>query len=426
MTEGTTLAFVTESYPYAAAVEDTFVEPELPYLRAAFESVVLIPTRMEGSRATPPADIEIDDDLARFLSDNSARFWLIARALISRLFWRDVISRPALLSSPRALRRLVGTVAKAELTKVWFGRWLQSRSLDPAQVVAYTFWCDQATVGLALLGSRRPDLVVVSRAHGSDLYAERHEPPYLPCRSFTLAHLVRLFPDSERGARYVSERYPSFAARCEVSRMGVRDPGFLTKGSPRGRCSLVSCSLIVPIKRVDLILKGLTRAAQLRPDIKFSWHHFGDGPLKAALEEEARTGLPDNAKAHFPGYPGLADLMRFYETQPVDAFLNASVSEGTPVAIMEAASCGIPLIATAVGGNPEIVSPTNGALLSANPSPDEVAGALLALIQDREGNAALRDASRRVWRTKYNAATTYAAFAQRLVELRAGGGNSLS
>ena len=89
-------------------------------------------------------------------------------------------------------------------------------------------------------------------------------------------------------------------------------------------------------------------------------------------------------------------------------FLNASVSEGTPVSVMEAISCGIPVIATAVGGNPEIVSEVNGLVVSPDPTPGEIAAAMIGLIDAPEAAAAKRQGSRRVWESRYNARPTTA------------------
>jgi colanic acid/amylovoran biosynthesis glycosyltransferase len=180
----------------------------------------------------------------------------------------------------------------------------------------------------------------------------------------------------------------------------------------------VSCSRMVPVKRVDLILRAVDRAARSRPDLRFDWHHFGDGPLNLSIQELASTILGPNATAHFRSYSSIDELFSFYRTQPVDVFLNASISEGTPVSVMEAISCGIPIIATAVGGNPEIVSDLNGMLVGPNPAPEEIASAILALIDRPDRAAAKRQGSRHVWMSKYNADANYAAFARLLVELR--------
>ena len=75
------------------------------------------------------------------------------------------------------------------------------------------------------------------------------------------------------------------------------------------------------------------------------------------------------------------------------------------------------MLATAVGGNTEIVSTRNGYLVGANPEPRELAEAILDL-HDHPNDAAMKRAeSHEVWRTRYNADTNYAAFAAQLAAL---------
>lgn len=111
--------------------------------------------------------------------------------------------------------------------------------------------------------------------------------------------------------------------------------------------------------------------------------------------------------------------MLHYKEKSVDLFVNLSTTEGgAPVSIQEATSCGIPIIATNVGGNPEIVSERNGILLDQNPTPDEVAQALLKICDNPEMASKMRKESRRVWEESYNAEVNFRAFAQRLREIR--------
>jgi glycosyltransferase involved in cell wall biosynthesis len=107
-------------------------------------------------------------------------------------------------------------------------------------------------------------------------------------------------------------------------------------------------------------------------------------------------------------------VLKHYRDNPVDVFVNVSESEGLPVSIMEAQSFGIPVVATAVGGVPEIVNDTTGHLLDANPGPDDVAQAVWRL--------ASRSAEARVqitqhWRERFSAETNYAAFVRSLCRL---------
>ncbi len=418
-TADVTLLLLTGSFPYRLAMEDTFIKPELPLLREVFRRVILVPARTEGSRAGAVDGIEVDETFARQMSSGSAPRALLGRGAFSRLTRREVSVHPSLLLEPRAMRLLVGYSARAEITRRWLFEFLARSGRSVESLVAYSFWCDHVATGLALAKIEAPRLVAVSRAHGTDVYPERHDPPYLPSRSFTYRHLDGVFPDSERAAEYLRAHYPEAASKCEVARMGVRDPGFRSEPSAPGNLSVVSCSLIAAVKRLDLIAKAIASAARQRPDLQFEWHHFGEGDLLSSVEGLARSILPSNVTARFPGYPGTAALMDFYRTHPIDVFMNASASEGTPVAVMEAISCGIPVLATAVGGNTEIVSDTNGALVAADASPEQIGAALLAVGAHTEANRARRIGSREVWMRKYDAEVNFRDFARKLQSLRA-------
>ncbi len=106
--------------------------------------------------------------------------------------------------------------------------------------------------------------------------------------------------------------------------------------------------------------------------------------------------------------------MKFYQKNPADVFINVSSTEGTPVSVMEAASCGIPIIATSVGGNPEIVSERNGILLNPDLTADEIAKAILTVLDHPETATSKRKGSRAVWMERYNADANFRAFAERL------------
>jgi glycosyltransferase involved in cell wall biosynthesis len=127
--------------------------------------------------------------------------------------------------------------------------------------------------------------------------------------------------------------------------------------------------------------------------------------------------MPSNVTASLPGYPGLDEVMRFYRREPVDVFVNASSSEGTPVAVMEALSCGIPILATAVGGNPELVAKGNGVLVDPGSSPQQLGDALSRLVQDGE-QTPMGHLSFELWRERYDASRNYEDFADSLTRMR--------
>jgi len=410
------LLLFTSTFPYDNGGEQTFLSRELDYLKKAFDRVILVPRMCDGNRLAVVDGIEVDESLAAFI--NSNRINTFFHAVFSLNLYKDIIRRPSILFHQDPLKRLIKFTATADLTRLWVENWLERSDIHARSCLFYTYWFDDIAMGIGLAKHRYPEIRLVSRAHGFDLYEERHAFNYWPCRPAALALLDRLFLDSETGRQYISQRYPQFVNKYSTGLLGVSPAGFITSRSNDGVFRIISCSMIVPVKRVDLILEGIAHAARQNPGIRFEWHHFGNGITRSALQEYANTASPSNMSVHLPGYSTPQDLFQFYKTHPVDVFINVSRSEGTPVSVMEAMSCGIPVIATAVGGNQEIVSPKNGYLLPPTPSTEEIAAALLEMQADSETVTQKRMESYSTWQDKYNADTNFQSFTQSLHQVR--------
>jgi glycosyltransferase involved in cell wall biosynthesis len=300
----------------------------------------------------------------------------------------------------------------------WVRRFMaENQSLEWGGVF-YTWWADACTVGIGLAKRRFPGLVAVSRAHSADLYTAGLVPPYQPCRGTMYSQLDRLYPDSERGAAYVRDQFRWFAERCIPARQGVMDPGFQTAPSADEVFRIVSCSFVIPRKRVGLLARGLILASLRRPSRQFEWTHIGDGPQRTEVEQALAEASRPNLASRFPGMLSPKEMFEFYRTHAIDLFVNVSEQEGTPVSLMEAASCGMPMLATAVGGNVEVVSKDVGNLLAEDADENAVADAVLALMDDPAGLLRRRQAARRCWEAKYDAAANYQRFADELIALR--------
>jgi glycosyltransferase involved in cell wall biosynthesis len=392
-----TLVVSPESYPYDVAKEQSFLEPELPYLRQAFDRVIVVPQQMGGQRVPLPDGIELDESYAREVRALSTRRQLVYAAR-SGLIARELLSRRRELMAPAALRRLVAFAGRAWHAAEWVRR-------SAPDATCYTFWWGPTSLGFALAG--RPTF---TRAHGFDLYEERHAPPYLPCRAVSLRRLRGVFPDSDKGRDYLLHRYGARAAQVETARLGLTDPKVTCQPSGDGALHVVSCSLLVPVKRLDRLIDGL---AAISADQRVVWTHFGTGELQAPLEAQAKARLGANVSWRFAGYSTQSELFAWYASNPVDAFVNVSASEGTPVAIIEAVACGIPVLATAIGGNPEIATAANGLNLAADPTPADIAAALMRFRPSAQSGE-WRTGSRRVWAEKYDAQRNYGRFAYTL------------
>jgi glycosyltransferase involved in cell wall biosynthesis len=340
---------------------------------------------------------------------------MIQLALASRSFFPEIQNHLSILLYPSKILKLILFSSRVELTRQWITNFIKTQGIDPNNCILYSYWFDHAATGLTMVRQEFPVIRVVSRAHGYDIYEEYYYPYYWPYRSETLGNLDMLFFASDAGKNYFRDRYPEFISKFETAHLGIDDPGFISTPSDDGVFRIISCSYIVPVKRLGLLLDGIAAAARQRPEQKFEWIHFGDGKGRKSLERKIARNFPSNSRGHLLGYVPNPKIMQYYKDYPSDVFVNVSETEGgAPISIQEAISCGIPIVATSVGGNPEIVSEKNGLLLGPDPTPEEIATALLKICDNPLLSAEMRKESRRVWQESYNADVNFRSFAERL------------
>ena len=413
------LVLFTGSYPYDSAGEQTFLEREIHYLTMYFDRILLIPRSAKGNRISIPSSVDVEKGFATYYRENINLVSIISNAINSIYFRQELLEKLQLFVQPFKLAKLFLYSGRAALVTKWFKEWLKDHPAFHEKTLLYTYWFDEITTGVSTVKHEYPQLNLVSRAHGYDIYEEDYFPYYWPLRRETLGLMDKLFLASYNGRDYFRKRYPELSDLFETAHLGTEEPGFTSKASSDGVFRIVSCAHILPLKRMDLLCEGIAHAAKSRPEQTFEWHHFGDGKGRSTLQKLAANLFPPNAAGNFPGYVPNREIMEHYKEKPVDVFVNLSTTEGgAPVSIQEAISCGIPVIATNVGGNPDIVSERNGILLNPNPTPKEVAEAIIKMSDTPELTRQMKKESRLVWEESYNAEVNFCNFAERLVAIR--------
>lgn len=130
---------------------------------------------------------------------------------------------------------------------------------------------------------------------------------------------------------------------------------------------------MVPVKRHQDLIDAFARIAGLHSDARLVL--VGRGPLEADLRARvARHGLVDRVIFHGEERD-MASLLPL-----LDAFVLASSTEGLSNAILEAMACGLPTIATAVGGNTELLEAGVTGFLVPPRAPDQIALAMEELL----------------------------------------------
>jgi len=134
---------------------------------------------------------------------------------------------------------------------------------------------------------------------------------------------------------------------------------------------------LVPIKDPGTLLQAFSAVRRDVPSARLIV--VGDGELRGSLERLAGSlGLGDSAV--FLGWR--TDLSTIYSS--IQVLVLSSLSEGTPVALIEAMAAGKPVVATAVGGVPDIVADGSSGVLVTPANPAALAEAMTRLAQHPE------------------------------------------
>jgi glycosyltransferase involved in cell wall biosynthesis len=209
------------------------------------------------------------------------------------------------------------------------------------------------------LGRVSDCLIGVSRATVDDLIRLGVAPP----EKF---RAVPLGLDLERFER-ATEGERATAAETFRRDVGVRN----------GEMLLTSVSRLVPTKRLEVLLRAVARLRAEDAPVRLAV--VGDGECRPALEELTdELGLRDTVT--FVGY--MQDVTSV--AAAADIATLSSNTEGTPVALIEAAAAGRPAAATAVGGVADIVLDGSTGLLVPDGDDAALAAAVRRLVEDED------------------------------------------
>jgi L-malate glycosyltransferase len=187
----------------------------------------------------------------------------------------------------------------------------------------------------------------------------------------------------ELRAYMIASRFP--AARVEVVHNGIT-PGVPASGLDRvvarrnlgldgDPVTFMTVARLDPVKDLRTMLDAFSIVRGAMPDARLVI--VGDGPERDALQ--GRAAAPDLAGAvRFAGYRG--DVRSLLPA--ADVYVSSSISEGVSITILEAMAAGIPVVATAVGGTPEVLVGGTGGALVPSRHPDALAASMLAFAAD--------------------------------------------
>jgi N-acetyl-alpha-D-glucosaminyl L-malate synthase BshA len=248
---------------------------------------------------------------------------------------------------------------------------------------------------------------VVTTLHGTDITLVGSDPSYLPVTRFSIlrSDLVtapsEFLRDASRARldlppEHPIEVIPNFVDTDRYAPAPTRDRGRLCPlfsragGAAEALCRearvLVHISNFRPVKRTPDVVAVFARVAAATPTVLLM---IGDGPERAHAEARARAlGVAD--RVSFVG-----KQERFAEWLPhADLFLLPSDTESFGLAALEALACGVPVIASRVGGLPEVVEDGVCGFLHPPGAVAEMAQSALRLLADHALHARMAAAAR--------------------------------
>ncbi|RMG45744.1 MAG: glycosyltransferase [Acidobacteria bacterium] len=261
---------------------------------------------------------------------------------------RCLVRNPA----PHRDARALGTLAAAV------------RRLQPAVVHTHTAKAGCLGRLAAATGRRRPRVVHTYHGHSMTRAAAGALGPCWRILERLLAARTDLILALSQGQRAELARLlgPRAAARmavlplgCELDGGGAGSVPRVSELRPPGGRLLAFLGRGVPVKGLDRLARAHARAAARWPRLLDALRILVAGPVEPGVEREVRRVLAAG---------GIGERWRFVGPvvrpvpflEQVDGLVLPSRSEGTPVAVIEALGCGLPVLAAAVGGVPDLLA----------------------------------------------------------------------
>ncbi len=257
------------------------------------------------------------------------------------------------------------------------------------------------TIGLA--ASWLTGIPLVATVHGKNYYSERF-------RRRLAYRLVGKFADqmvavSDDLRVFIAERVGVPPHRIRVVPNGVPvdgEPSHERLVALRESLGLEQHTRVVgtvgslyPIKGHNYLIEAAVHVVRRCPDVNFMF--VGRGRLREELEAQARS-LSVSPNVRFLGHrDDVRDLLAL-----CDAFVLPSVSEGMPLALLEAMAAGLPTVATGVGGVTEVINDGATGLLVPPRDSHALAKAIATLLEDQRLSKKLGESARELVASRYS------------------------
>ena len=403
------MVLITHSFPFGNA-ERTFLASEMETLVKYFK-VDIVSRNISDSITT-----KLPTDCCVYRYDTHKDYnWisLLLNTFFSSDFWKEVIY---LVKNNKDFLHCIRQTVSIHMRMLHFSRFLTNIRRDDGPTVYYTYWNGYETYACKKIRSEKD--ILITRTHGGDLYLKSDNRYYQPYKDIANEGINRVYFISDNGKDYYNNTYLRLSSsQTKVARLGTINHNIESDISTDGYVHIISLSRLFWVKRIDKLIESLS----VIDDIRIDWTHIGDGELHDEIFSMAHDflGHKSNISYHLLGNLDNSEVFSFMQSHPVDLIVNTSYSEGLPVSLMEAMSCGIPALAVAVGGIPEIIDDgVNGFLIPRDFTVDDFKSKIIQYADfSIERKQEMHNNAFQMWEKNYNASVNYADFARNIMGL---------
>jgi N-acetyl-alpha-D-glucosaminyl L-malate synthase BshA len=230
----------------------------------------------------------------------------------------------------------------------------------------------------AFIAQQMTGVPYVVTLHGSDVHTLGADPAYQPTTRFAVEAANAVTCVTKHICQTAEQ---TLGVRCSIEPItNFTDPSLFKPDAceyslGEEKRQLIHVSNFRPIKRVSDLVTAFAQIADKVPDVELLL--IGDGPTRPEVDRLIRK-FELNSRVKCPGFK--RDVFQYLRC--AHAFCLSSELEGAPLSLLEAMSCGLPVVTTAVGGIPEIVQDGKNGLLVPFGDLDTFADKLYAVLTD--------------------------------------------
>ena len=338
--------------------ENTFIKFEISKLLQDFNEVEIIPEKKLNFKKKNNSKINVDFGLSNKINIINIIYNFFSYTIFSINFYREI--KKIIFQKNFFLKCKFAAI---EITKSEIAyRWIKKYKInDNKNVIFYSFWSNFILISFEKI-KKFKNIKTISRVLGSDLNGYIKDDNYVPYIQKKFYSLNKLFYLAKFQKKILLKKKLIKKTKLNLSPLGIYENRIQDSKNKINTINFLSCNSFIKIKNTLLMIDVVKKFSEVSKK-KVNYYIIGDGEEKKAIKSKLL-----DYKKYFTFFiiKKVEDLPKFIKKKNIHFFLNLSSQEGMSFSIMEALSCGTPVICSNIEANKNLVNKSRGYILDIN------------------------------------------------------------